>query len=209
MFDKIINLENLFLAWGEFKKGKTSKPDVAKFELELEQNIIQLHHDLQNGTYHHSPYKGFYITDPKVRHVHKATVRDRVLHHAIFNTLNPLFENGFISSSFSCRINKGSHKGVKTIQKILRRVSQNNTVPCYALKCDVKKFFDSVNHDILLEILRRKIREERTFSLITELIHSYPKKAEAERERGSSCPYWNSNRKSDLPTLCQCLYERV
>jgi RNA-directed DNA polymerase len=183
MFNKIINLENLFLAWSEFKRSKTSKPDVAEFELKLEQNIIQLHHDLRKGVYQHSPYKGFYITDPKVRHVHKAVVRDRVLHHAIFNTLNPPFEKSFINNSFSCQIGKGSHKGVETVQKILRKVSRNNTVPCYALKCDVKKFFDSINHNILLEILGRKIKEERTFSLITELIHSYPKKAESERER--------------------------
>jgi RNA-directed DNA polymerase len=183
MFDKIINLENLFLAWKEFRKGKSAKPDVLLFEKNLEQNIFELHNALKDGTYEHAPYQGFFITDPKLRHVHKAEVRDRVLHHSIFNILNPKFEPGFISTSFSCQVGKGSHRGVRMISKILRKVSRNNTIPCYALKCDVQKFFDSVDHQILLTILKKKITDQKTIDLLTELVASFEKSGIRERER--------------------------
>ena len=186
MFEKIISLGNLFLAWKEFRKGKGIKKDVLLFENKLEQNIFELHKSLKDGTYKHAPYEGFFITDPKLRHVHKATVRDRVLHHAIFKVLNPIFEPRFISTSFSCQVGKGSHKGVKSVSKVLRKVSKNNTITCYAMKCDVRKFFDSINHETLLAVLRRDIKDKKTFNLLTELILSYPQKtekAELERER--------------------------
>ncbi len=173
LFEQIISHDNLFISWEKFKKGKRSKPDVAKFEFQLEQNIFKLHRDLKNKTYKHGSYKGFYICDPKVRHIHKATVRDRVIHHAVFRILNSVFEPTFISNSFSCRIGKGNHKGVYTLEKIVRKVSKNYTKPCFALKCDVKKFFDSVDHNILLKILTKKIKDENAIWLVKEIIHSF------------------------------------
>lgn len=156
IFDKIISLENMFLAWEEFKKDKKNKKDVVRFEWKLEENIFQLHKDLKSKKYKHEPYKGFWISDPKLRRIHKATVRDRVLHHAIFSILNPIFEPMFISNSFSCRIGKGTHKGVLALANMIRSVSRNSTKPCFVLKCDIKKFFDSVNHDILFNIIRKR-----------------------------------------------------
>ena len=183
MFQKIISLENLFLAWGEFKRGKGFKIDVLQFEKNLEQNIFELHYELEMGKYKHSDYEGFFITDPKLRHVHKATVRDRVLHHAIFKILYPIFTLKFISTSFSCQIGKGSHRGVKMVRNMLRKVSKNNTKTCYAMKCDVRKFFDSINHKILLSILERDIKDQKTFNLLKEIIESYPQNSELTRER--------------------------
>ena len=81
----------MFRAWDVFKSDKKNKLDVMDFELELERNIFDLYRDLKNGIYKHGPYKGFWIHDPKLRRIHKATVRDRVLHHAIFSVLNPIF----------------------------------------------------------------------------------------------------------------------
>ena len=86
------------------KQDKGNKIDVARFEWHLEENIFQLHRDLKNKTYRHGPYEGFYIHDPKQRHIHKATVRDRILHHAMFSVVNPIFEETFIPTSFSCRV---------------------------------------------------------------------------------------------------------
>ena len=83
LFDKIISPLNLFMAWEVFKADKGKKPDVVRFEYHLEENIFQLHRELKNKTYQHGPYHGFYLHDPKQRHIHKATVRDRVLHHGI------------------------------------------------------------------------------------------------------------------------------
>ena len=108
LFGEIISLENLFQAWEEFRKGKQNKPDVQSFERHLEDNIFNFRRDLVSKIYKHGSYRSFYIQDPKQRLIHKATVRDRVLHHAIFAKLNPIFEPTFISHSFSCRIGKGT-----------------------------------------------------------------------------------------------------
>lgn len=173
LFNKIINVENLFSAWDKFQSDKKKKRDVMEFEWKLEQNIFQLHRDLKNKKYKHRAYTSFYINDPKQRHIHKATVRDRVLHHAIFQILNPIFEPTFISHSFSCRIGKGTHKGVDVLDTMLRKVSKNYTQTTYALKCDVRKFFDSVHHAILIKLLRRKMKDSETLWLMEEIIESF------------------------------------
>ncbi|MFW0862004.1 MAG: reverse transcriptase domain-containing protein [Candidatus Komeilibacteria bacterium] len=173
LFKRIISLENLFLAWDKFKADKQTKSDVQEFAFCLEKNIFQLHKDLKSGNYTHGSYTSFYIHDPKLRHIHKAEVRDRVFHHAVFQILNPLFEPTFIATSFSCRVNKGTHKGVECVEKMLRVVSKNYTKPCFVLKCDVKKFFDSVDHDILLNILGRTVKDDVVMRLMKEIVESF------------------------------------
>lgn len=169
----IISPSALFHAWEVFKEDKKNRPDVGDFELNLEKNIFDLYRDLKNEKYRHGHYKGFWIHDPKLRRIHKATVRDRILHHAIFKVLNPIFEPTFFPNSFSCRIGKGTHKGMKKVAEMLRTVSQNNTRPCYALKCDIRKFFDSIDHNILISILERKIKDEKVMCLLREIIESF------------------------------------
>ncbi|MFH1111902.1 MAG: reverse transcriptase/maturase family protein [Patescibacteria group bacterium] len=173
LFNKIISLANLFSAWDKFKHDKQQKRDVQKFSWQLEQNIFQLHHDLKYHMYKHQPYTSFYINDPKQRHIHKASVRDRVLHHAVFSILNPLFEETFISHSFSCRIDKGTHAGVDALESIMRAVSKNYTVPCFALKCDVQKFFASVDHYILINIISKRIKDDNVMWLLKIIIESF------------------------------------
>ena len=161
------------MSWEKFKKGKRDKKDVAKFEFNLETNIFKLHRDLKEKKFKHGSYFGFYIRDPKVRHIHKATVRDRIIHHAVFRILNPIFEPTFIPNSFSCRIGKGNHKGVYVLEHMARKVSKNYTGICYALKCDIKKFFDSVDHTILLDLLEKKIKDGDTMWLLREIVNSF------------------------------------
>lgn len=96
------------MAWGRFLKGKSRRKDVLMFERHLEDNLFQLHADLVNGTYRHGAYHEFHIFDPKHRIIHKATVRDRVVHHLLYAQLMPVFEQGFIFDSYSCRDNKGT-----------------------------------------------------------------------------------------------------
>ena len=186
LFGEIISLENLFQAWEEFRKGKQSKPDVQRFERHLEENILALHRELAAKIYKHGPYRSFYIQDPKQRLIHKATVRDRVLHHAIFTKLNPIFEPTFISYSFSCRVGKGTHKGVAAATEMLRQVSRNGTKTCFALKGDISKFFQSINHARLLEILARRIKDLDVLRLLNEIVSTpieYSSERERERER--------------------------
>jgi retron-type reverse transcriptase len=113
------------------------------------------------------------VTDPKQRHIHKASVRDRVIHHAIYSKLYNIFNPKFIATSFSCRKGKGSHKGVNWLYKSTRKVSKNYTKPCFVLKCDIRKFFDSVDHNVLLEIIRRTIKDEDVISLVRTIVDSF------------------------------------
>ncbi len=182
-FEQITSSDNLFSAWEIFKEDKKNKPDVANFGKKIEENIFEMQRELRNKTYKHSVYSGFYVYDPKRRHIHKATVRDRVLHHAIFRVLNPIFEPTFIAHSFSCRVDKGTHKGVEILSGMLRKVSKNLTKSCWALKCDVKKFFDTIDHQILIEILERRIKDPDCLWLLEEIIGSYDTGAEFMRER--------------------------
>jgi retron-type reverse transcriptase len=173
LYWSIISPKTLFRAWKVFQSDKRNKLDVAVFELDLERNIFGLYRDLKSEKYKHGPYKGFWIHDPKLRRIHKAIVRDRVLHHAIFSVLNAIFEPTFISDSYSCRIDKGTHKGMERVRDMLRSVSKNNTQPCYALKCDVRRFFDSMDHNILLAILYKRIKDEQVQRLLKEIVCSF------------------------------------
>ena len=173
IFERIVSLENLFLAWEEFKKGKSSRQDVQEFEWKLEQNIFFLYRDLRSHEYKHGPYEGFMICDPKQRQIHKASVRDRVLHHAVFKILNPIFEPTFIAHSFSCREGKGTHKAVDALETFLRKTSRNYRLQCFALKCDIHRFFASVDHAILLSILGKTIKDADALWLLREIVESF------------------------------------
>ncbi len=186
LFENIISLENLFLAWREFKRGKMNKRDVQEFALNLEDNLFCLNSQLRNLSYHHSAYFSFYVTDPKLRHIHKARVRDRVLHHAVFRILCPIFEKGFIFDSYSCRVEKGTHRAINRLANFLDKASRNNNKNIFIAKLDVRKFFDSVRHDILLAIIRRRVNGARIMWLLNEIIaESYG------RESGLGLPMGN------------------
>jgi len=192
VFEKIVSPENLFNSWTNFKHDKQKRLDVQEFEISLEESIFKLNRELKTGVYKHGSYKPFYIHDPKQRLIHKATVRDRVVHHAIYSVLNPIFESTFIANSFSCRIGKGTHKGVRALERMLRKVSGNNTRNCFALKCDIKKFFDSIDHQILLNILGKRIKDIKTMSLLAKIISSFSSGTAREREREREREYFGS-----------------
>lgn len=173
MFGNITSLKNLFRAWNEFKRGKLKKQDIVQFSPDLEGQIFHLYRDLQNENYHHGLYESFYICDPKRRHIHKPIARDRVLHHAIFRIIEPIFDKTFIFDSFSSRKNKGVHKAHKRFKKFAWWLSRNNTRAVWILKCDIKKFFDSVDHNILLKIISEKVKEEKTIHLLAQIIRSF------------------------------------
>jgi RNA-directed DNA polymerase len=179
-FEEIINIENFLEAWKEFEKGKKSKKDVQAFSLNLMDNIFSLHNNLSNHTYKHGGYQAFKINDPKPRDIHKATVRDRLLHHAIYLKLYPFFDRTFISDSYSCRIDKGTHKAIDKFRKYFYKVSQNNTRTCWVLKCDIKKFFASIDHKILLGILAGYIPGKNILWLLEEIINSFNAKGKTK-----------------------------
>lgn len=173
IFAKIISLENLFLAWKEFKKGKNNKKDVAIFNFYLENNILDLHYSLKNKTYQHKPYKSFYVCDPKLRLINKAEIVDRVVHQAIFRILYYIFDKKFIYNSCSCRFKKGVHFGINRLKKILIQASYNNKRKIYILKCDIKKFFASIDKNILIEIIKRNVFDKEALWLLKIIINSF------------------------------------
>jgi RNA-directed DNA polymerase len=173
MYNDIISLENLLEAWKEFLKGKRNKKDVQEFQYKLSDNIFSLHTDLKNRTYKHDGYYAFNISDPKPRNIHKATVRDRLLHHALYRKLYPLFDIHLIHDSYSCRKWRGTHRALKRFKQFTDIESKNNTRTIWILKCDVRKFFASIDHEILIDILKMYIQDSDLINLIEIVIHSF------------------------------------
>lgn len=169
----MISIDNLLLAWQEFLKDKKKKKDVQEFQFNLMDNLSSLHEELLNNTYKHGEYQLFYINDPKPRIIHKASVKDRLLHHAVYRILYPFFDEKFIADSFSCRINKGMHRAIERFRKFSYIVSKNNTKTCWILKCDIKKFFHSIDQNILMGILEKYITDENIINLLRKIIISF------------------------------------
>ncbi|OGF71885.1 hypothetical protein A2W54_03095 [Candidatus Giovannonibacteria bacterium RIFCSPHIGHO2_02_43_13] len=173
IFEDIISIENLLEAWKEFSRDKRNKKDVQEFERNLMQNIIVLHQELVAKTYSHASYEAFNISDPKPRNIHKASVRDRLLHHAIYRKLYPFFDKTFIADSYSCRLNKGTHKAINRFRSFAFKVSKNHTKTCWVLNGDIKKFFVSIDHNILTKILVNYIPDKNILRLIEKVINSF------------------------------------
>ena len=172
-YEDLISIENLLLAWREFLRGKRNKKDVQIFQFNLMDNILQLHQDLQNKTYKHGGYQQFKINDTKPRIIHKALVCDRLLHHAVYRILYSFYDKTFISDSFSCRNSKGTHKAINRFEWFVRKVSYNNRRACWVLKCDIRKFFASIDQNILVNILKQGIKDEDVLNLLREVIFSF------------------------------------
>ena len=172
-FADISNVENLLASWKEFVNDKRREPDVEEFSLRLMSNIFDLNADLNHHTYCHGPYQAFAIHDPKPRSIHKASVRDRLLHHAIYRVLYPFFDRTFIADSYSCRIGKGTHRALNRFREFGYAVNKNSTRTCWVLKCDVRKFFASVDQLALQKILRTYIPDADVLWLLDQLISSF------------------------------------
>ncbi len=172
-FESIISIDNLLKAWKEFLRGKQHKSDVQEFSFHLMDNIITLHQDLASGIYCHGGYQAFNISDPKPRNIHKANIRDRLLHHALYRILYPFFDKTFTSDSYSCRIDKGTHKALNRFKYFTNKVSKNNTRTCWVLKCDIKKFFANISHEILMKILKQYITDKDILWLLNKVISSF------------------------------------
>ena len=143
------------------------------YQENLRTNLLALRQALANGSYEHARYEAFTIQDPKQRQIHKATVRDRIVHQAIVTAIEPLFEPRFIYDSYSCRVGKGTHAGRTRLLTFLRRESCNNTRKVYVLKCDVRRYFASIDHEILLRLIERRVYDERVLELIRSVLLSH------------------------------------
>ncbi len=165
MYAQIASWPNLLLAYHKAAKGKRGQPNVAAFEHRLEDNLLQLQRELHDKSYYPGAYVNFYIHDPKRRLISAAPFRDRVIHHALCNLIEPIFERSFISDSYANRTGKGTHRALDHCQQFTRRYR-------YVLQCDIRQFFPSIDHAILRDILCRKIDDADVLWLIDQILES-------------------------------------
>lgn len=172
-FEAIFDFENLLSAAYSCRKGKTKSTATLFFFNNLEENIIQIQNELMWGMYHMSPYHHFYVFEPKRRLISAPHFRDRVVHRAIYNVIEPLFDKTYIYDSYACRRNKGTHRGADRTQAFIRKV-ENKSGKAYALKADISRYFSSIDHHILKSLLAAKIRCNRTLALLYYIIDNSP-----------------------------------
>jgi len=163
LFDSIASFQNLLLAAERAYRGKRRRRIPADFQYHLERNLFQLEDELRSASYQPGPYRAFWIFDPKKRLISAAPYRDRVVHHALCRVIEPLFDRTFIADSFANRIGKGTHRALNRATEFCRRWP-------YVLKCDVEKFFPSVDHQVLIELVARKIKCSRTLGLVERIV---------------------------------------
>lgn len=165
IYPQIYSFENLWKAADQAQKGKRFQESVARFNLNREQEIFRLRDELLMQTYKPGSYHEFTIYEPKKRLISAAPYRDRVVHHALCSIIEPIFEKTFIFDSYACRIGKGTHKAVDRFTQFCRNRQ-------YVLKADISKYFPSIDHEILKDLIRHKIRDSKTLWLIDLIIDS-------------------------------------
>jgi len=180
LYSELCSYENLELAFKKARKGKTLKPYIIEFEASLDENLKQLCQELLLHSYRPKPLETFILRDPKTRKISKSDFRDRVVHHAICNIIEPLFEKCFIFDSFANRLGKGTFKAIERFEHFARKVSRGFTRPCFVLKADIRHYFETVDHNILLSILRHKIKDKQLLWLIQIILQNYQTEAKGK-----------------------------
>jgi len=165
MFEKITSIENLYEATRNAVRSKRDREDIAEFLLNLESNIENLNQDLCNHNYKHGKYRLFSIIDPKPRIISKASIRDRVVHHAVHDMIYPAIDKSFIYDSYSCRIGKGTHRAIMRVQKWSRTYK-------YAIHLDIVQYFNSIDRGVLKTLLTKWIKDKDVLWLLNEIIDS-------------------------------------
>ncbi|GAK51628.1 hypothetical protein U14_02873 [Candidatus Moduliflexus flocculans] len=165
LWDQLVSFENLYLAYRKAIRGKRLRPDVARFIVNAEDELLRLQDELQRRIYQPGAYRTFYVYDHKPRLISAAPFRDRVVHHALCNVLEPIFEPTFIADLYSNRVGKGQHQAVRRAQEFARSFR-------YLLKCDIRRYFPSIDHAMLNTLIRRKIKCRDTLWLADMILDS-------------------------------------
>lgn len=211
LYERIYNFDNLYFAYKKTRAGKTRRAYVLEFEKDLEMSLLNLQFELKNQFYSPLPLKTFILRDPKTRKISKSHFRDRVVHHALVNVIEQMFEKSFIHDSCANRVGKGTLFAIKRFNTFLRKVSKNNTSPCFIFKADIKHYFQEVDHEILLAILRRKITDEKVVWLIYQILRNKAN-FKQQRERESNLRQGrerHASRQFDVPILRECLSKQT
>lgn len=173
LYQALCSYENLEKAFEKAKRRKSSKSYVISFEDHLVENLLTLRIELLFHTYKPKPLKSFILRDTKTRRISKSDFRDRIVHHALCNIIEPIFDKTFIYDSYATRKGKGVHKAIQRFDYFKRKVSRNNTRTCYILKADIRHYFDEVDRRILVQIMRKRISDERIIWLIRQILNNF------------------------------------
>ena len=164
---QVVSFENLLSAYRKARRGKRERPEVARFGLDLEKELLSLQRELLAGDYHPGTYRLFTLYERKPRLIAAAPFRDRVVHHAVMNVIEPALDRTFLHDSYACRAGKGVHAAVARYQGWARRYA-------YVLKMDIAQYFPSVDHDLLRDKLRRRIKDKCVLALLDRIIDGSP-----------------------------------
>lgn len=170
LYDRICAYDNICMAYEKAWKGKGKSRGVIMFEKNLHRNLLSIQTDLATRAYQTPGYDIFTIYDPKERIIYRLPFRDRIVHHAIMNILEPLWVSVFISHSYSCIKGKGIHG----VMKHLKRDMKDSRGTVYCLKMDIRKFYPSIDHDVMKTIIRKKIKDVCLLKLLDNIIDSAP-----------------------------------
>lgn len=171
LYEQVYDFEALHAAYLRARAGKRDRPEVQRFEQDLEGNLIQLQNELIWGEYRTGSYRSFTIFEPKERQVAALPFRDRVVQHALVAVLEPIWERRFIADSYACRPGRGTHRGADRAQSMLRRVKREHG-QVYVLKADVAAYFRSIDHRILKVLVRRRVSCRKTLALFDAVVDS-------------------------------------
>jgi len=183
LYDKLCSYENLYDAFRKARKGKGSREYVKEFESRLESNLMQLKRELETLTYVPKPLKTFVIRDPKTRVIAASCFRDRIVHHALCNIIEPMFDRTFIHDSYASRKGKGTHRAIERFDRFKRKVTQNgrrldnardsNMVVGYVLKADIRHYFASVDHRVMMATIRKRIGDRKVLWLTGRILANH------------------------------------
>ena len=165
LFEEVVAFDNMVVAAKRAFRGKKDKAQVAQFYFDMENELLCIREELRNKTYIPRPLRIFQIREPKVREIGASDFRDRVVHHAVCNIIEPILERAYIHHSYACRIGKGTHSAVRQAQIFSRKNR-------YYLKCDIRQYFGSIDHDILKELIVRKFKDPDLIWLLNTIIDS-------------------------------------
>lgn len=221
LYEDICSINNLANAWRKVRKGKTKKLYVIEFEKDLRENLLQLKKELLDQTYYPKPLKTFILRDPKTRKISKSDFRDRIVHHALVQIIEPIFDKVFIYDSCANRKGKGNLFALRRFELFKRKVTNNLKSEAFCLKADIKHYFQEVNHEILLKIIKRKISDEKVIWLIKQILNNTPnsfrgggandyarQKSYSNNERcREQNENWHAPWEFDIAVFCKCLFK--
>jgi retron-type reverse transcriptase len=183
LWERVIDFENIYHAFREACRGKRYRWESLKFKADLDENLIILINELEYDMYRPEEYRQFFVYEPKKRLISAPQFRDRVVHHALCQVIEPVFENRFVNETFACRSGRGTYTAMKYVLKCVRDAKRRwNSY--YVLKCDIKRYFPSVDHKILKGIISRNIADKKVLNLINIIIDSF----NTENEPGIGIP---------------------